>query len=51
MNTNLFIAAGRLEGTARIEYAVYRILTTTTNPPPAPNAPTPSQRPNVQTPR
>ena len=26
MNTNLFIAAGRLEGTGRIEYAVYRIL-------------------------
>ena len=27
------------------------VLTTTANPPPAPNAPTPSQRPNVQTPR
>jgi Protein of unknown function (DUF3237) len=26
MNTNLFIAAGRLEGTGRIEYAVYRVL-------------------------
>jgi hypothetical protein len=26
MNTNLFIAAGRLEGTGRIEYAVYRGL-------------------------
>jgi hypothetical protein len=26
MNTNLFIAAGRLEGTGRIEYAIYRVL-------------------------
>ncbi len=25
LNTSLFVAAGRLEGTGRIEYAVFRI--------------------------